>query len=129
MDEGASPPTESNRTPNAGGPERGSQSMWDLSSAGRASALQAEGQEFDSPHLHHPDTQSGKHLNTRCLLFENCIEEKIRKKNFINMNFSDVPKETQKIKRNLESQEGQGVNLTQAKIVRAYGGCLGDICR
>ena len=28
MDEGASPPTESNRTPNAGGPERGSQSMW-----------------------------------------------------------------------------------------------------
>ncbi len=45
------------------------------------------------------------------------------------MNFSDVPKETQKIKRNLESQEGQGVNLTQAKIVRAYGGCLGDICR
>ena len=28
MDEGASPPTDSNRTPNAVGPHRGSQSMW-----------------------------------------------------------------------------------------------------
>ena len=27
--------------------------MWGCSSAGRAPALQAGGQEFDSPHLHH----------------------------------------------------------------------------
>ena len=27
--------------------------IWGCSSAGRASALHAEGQEFDPPHLHH----------------------------------------------------------------------------
>ena len=29
--------------------------IWGCSSAGRAPALQAGGQEFDSPHLHHSD--------------------------------------------------------------------------
>jgi hypothetical protein len=36
-----------------GNPEK---SMWGCSSVGRAPALQAGGQEFDSPHLHHVAT-------------------------------------------------------------------------
>ena len=74
--------------------------IWGCSSVGRAPALQAGGQEFDSPHLHHPDTKSGKtHISYEiCLFFENCIEERIRKKkHFIKRNqFSDVPKEISK---------------------------------
>ena len=47
---------------------------WGCSSAGRAPALQAGGQEFDSPHLHQPDRQAGT------LFFENCIEEETKEK-------------------------------------------------
>ena len=34
-----------------------SKSLWGCSSAGRAPALQAGGQEFDPPHLHHVSLQ------------------------------------------------------------------------
>ena len=37
--------------------------------------------------------------------------------------FSDVPKEISKKPRRSRCE------LTKVKIVRAYGGCLGDICR
>ena len=47
---------------------------WGCSSAGRAPALQAGGQEFDSPHLHQPGRQAGT------LFFENCIEEETKEK-------------------------------------------------
>ena len=36
--------------------------MWGCSSAGRAPALQAGGQEFDSPHLHHPKGKADEGL-------------------------------------------------------------------
>ena len=52
--------------------------------------MQAEGQEFDSPHLHHPDLTSGS------LFFENCIEEGNERKIFHMKCFSDVPKEISK---------------------------------
>ena len=48
--------------------------IWGRSSAGRAPALQAGGQEFDSPHLHQPGRQAGT------LFFENCIEEETKEK-------------------------------------------------
>ena len=48
--------------------------IWGCSSAGRAPALQAGGQEFDSPHLHQPGRQAGT------LFFENCIEEETKEK-------------------------------------------------
>ena len=48
--------------------------QWGCSSAGRAPALQAGGQEFDSPHLHQPDKKSGN------LFFENYIEEETKEK-------------------------------------------------
>ena len=51
------------------------------------------------------------------------------KENFIYMNFPTYRRKLKRSREILKSQEGQGVNLTQAKIVRAYGGCLGDICR
>ena len=47
---------------------------WGCSSVGRAPALQAGGQEFDSPHLHQPGRQAGT------LFFENCIEEETKEK-------------------------------------------------
>ena len=51
------------------------QTPWGCSSAGRAPALQAGGQEFNPPHLHQPDKK------VRYLFFENCIEEENERKN------------------------------------------------
>ena len=42
------------------------QRAWGYSSAGRAPALQAGGQEFDSPYLHHP-------------IFRTFLKEKVQK--------------------------------------------------
>ena len=41
------------------GSERDSREIWGCSSAGRASALHAEGQEFEPPHLHHAEESAG----------------------------------------------------------------------
>ena len=43
------------------------QRVWGCSSAGRAPALQAGGQEFDSPHLHHNFIMKDPYL-------DNCIK-------------------------------------------------------
>ena len=40
--------------------ENPEKSMWGCSSVGRAPALQAGGQEFDSPHLHHAPALRGR---------------------------------------------------------------------
>ena len=54
------------------------------------------------------------------LFFENYIEEGNERK-ISQRKISDVLKETQKAKKVKVNQE--------VKILRAYGGCLGDICR
>ncbi len=60
-------------------------------SFGRAPALQAGGQEFDSPHLHQPGRQAGT------LFFENCIEEETKEKiSRKRKKFSGVLKETRR---------------------------------
>ena len=40
--------------------------IWGCSSAGRAPALQAGGQEFDSPHLHHGHEGTDERLKFEC---------------------------------------------------------------
>jgi hypothetical protein len=51
--------------------------IWGCSSAGRAPALQAGGQEFESPHLHH------NFLRTRCgKFFENCTGKRRKAEQF-----------------------------------------------
>ena len=64
--------------------------LWGCSSAGRAPALQAGGQEFDSPHLHHLEVFSFKtnflsvlRINIRGDIEKLRLKSKIQSKSYV----------------------------------------------